>query len=112
ATGLSSTEGLMTTAAGRTTVEYMVRCALPANTSITKQDQNGVSYTFKGSLGFAPEWATGECNTTCQENVSACLIAPGNSSGIHVPLVVVSQAPRIRWGMGGHYPHQEGSFFG
>jgi len=112
ATGLSSTEGLMTTAAGRTTVEYLVRCALPANTSITKQDQNGVSYTFKGSLGFAPEWASGECNDVCQEYVSACLMAHVNTSGIHVPLFVVSQAPSVGWGLSADYPNQEGSFFG
>ena len=34
-----------------TRVSNVVRCALPGGTSLVKQDQNGVSYTFKGSLG-------------------------------------------------------------
>src|SRR4051812_22337157 len=53
--GLSNTAGLMTTAGGRDIVKYMVRCALPAGQSLTKQDQNGVSYTFDGAIGIAPE---------------------------------------------------------
>ena len=48
ANGLSMTNGLMTTADGRTTVSYLVRCALGAGDSLTKKDQNGVSYTFPG----------------------------------------------------------------
>lgn len=38
----------MTTAAGRNTVSYLVRCALASSDSVTKQDQTGASYTFKG----------------------------------------------------------------
>ena len=111
----------MTTAAGRDTVGYIVRCALHPGTSITKQDQNGVSYTFQGALGFAPQWATGECDTACQEYISACLMAHVNTAGIHVPLYVVSQgllgAPQGQptsagWGLSADYPNQEGSFFG
>jgi hypothetical protein len=102
----------MTTADGRTTVSYIVRCAMSAGTSITKQDQNGVSYTFAGSLGFAPQWATGVCDDNCQEYISACLMAHVNTAGIHVPLFVVSQAPSVGWSLSADYPNKEGSFFG
>src|SRR6476620_216514 len=79
--GLSATTGLMTPSEGRDKVAYLVRCALPANTSITKG-----SYTFQGLMGMAPQWQNGACDTTCQENVSACILAHVNTAGIHVPL--------------------------
>src|SRR5581483_10370546 len=119
--GLDSATGLMTTAAGRDTVSYLVRCALNAGTSLTKQDQNGVSYTFQGSLGFAPQWATGVCDDNCQEYISACLMAHVSTAGIHVPLYVVSaglaggpsaSTAAIGWSLSADYPNQEGSFFG
>ena len=44
----------MTTAGGRDIVKYMVKCALPAGDSLTKQDQNGITYTFPGGIGVAP----------------------------------------------------------
>ena len=52
--GLSSTVGLMTTSAGRSTVSYLVRCALPSGHSLRKQDQYGTAYTFAGAMGLAP----------------------------------------------------------
>ena len=110
--GLSSTVGLMTTAAGRTTVEYIVRCALPAGDSITKQDQNGVSYTFAGRLGVAPAWKTGACDASCQQAVSSCMLAHVNTTGVHIPLWLVSPLSSIGWGLNPQYPNREGSFFG
>src|SRR4051794_25791374 len=110
--GLSSTSGLMTTATGRTQISYIVRCALPATVSITKKDQNGVSYTFQGLLGMAPQWQNGACDATCQEGVSACLLAHVNTAGIHVPLWIVSQNPAVGWGQDPEFPNQEAAFFG
>jgi len=110
--GLSSTVGLMTSAGGRNTVSYLVRCALPAGTSITKQDQNGASYTFAGAIGLAPEWANGGCGQSCQQLVSACMLAHVNTASIHVPIYMVAQAPSVGWGQNSAYPNQEGTFFG
>ena len=89
-------------------VSYLVRCALPANTSITK----GTSYTFQGLLGMAPQWQNGACDTTCQENVSACMLAHVNTAGIHVPLWMVAQNAAVGWGQDPEFPNQEGAFFG
>jgi len=110
--GLASTVGLMTTSDGRKTVEYLVRCALPAGSSLVKQDQYGNSYTFKGGLGFAPEWATSACGTKCQEYVSACMMAHINTAAMHVPLWIVAAPSSVGWELSPDYPNQEATFFG
>jgi hypothetical protein len=110
--GLSSVNGLMTTTAGRNTVSYLIRCALPAGRSITKKDQTGKSYTYAGQLGFAPEWETGACGIACQEYMTACMMAHVNTTGIHVPLWLDAAKSNIGWGQSSLYPNQEGSFFG
>ena len=102
----------MTTAGGRTTVQYLVRCALPMGQTVTKKDQNGVTYTFAGGLGLAPQWKDGACDTVCQEYVSACMMAHINTAGVHVPLWVVAQPTNVGWNLDPEYPNQEGSFFG
>jgi hypothetical protein len=110
--GLSSTSGLMTSSEGRTTVSYLVRCALPQGHSITKTDQYGKAYTFAGQIGVAPEWEAGTCNGTCERWVSACMLALVNTTGDHYPLWLVAQNPAIGWSLDPAYPLQEGSFFG
>jgi hypothetical protein len=102
----------MSSSAGRDTLAYLVKCALPGNRSITKKDQSGKTYTFTGALGVAPEWETTACSLTCQQWISACMVAHINTAGIHVPLWVVDNQSQIGWGLSSSYPHQEGSFFG
>jgi hypothetical protein len=102
----------MTTASGRTTVTYLVRCALPNGRSITKQDQNGAWYTFRGAIGLGPAWETDSCDQQCQESVSACLMAHVNTAGVHIPLWLVSPSAAIGWGQNSQYPNQEGTYFG
>jgi hypothetical protein len=109
--GLSSTTGLMTTAGGRQILTYLVKCAYPTGHSLTKQDQNGVSYTFPGSLGVAPQLETSTCDVDCQERVSACMLAHVNNAGVHIALWLDSESA-IGWGQSTDYPYQEGSFFG
>jgi hypothetical protein len=110
--GLSSTTGLMTTAGGREVVKYMAKCALPAGHTLTKQDQNGVSYSFPGAIGVAPEWETGLCTLDCQERVSACMLAHVNNSGQHIGIWLDGPDNGIGWGSSTSYPYQEGAFFG
>jgi len=107
-----SGSGLMTTALGRTQLAYIVRCALPATASITKQDQYGTNYTFQGLLGLAPQWQSGTCDQSCQEDMTACLLAHINTAGIHVPLWIVANNPVVGWGQDPNYPNQEAAFFG
>ena len=110
--GLSSSSTFMNSDTGRSTVAYLVRCALPSNRSITKQDQNGTSYTFPGQIGVAPEWETGTCGTDCQQQVTACLLAHVNTSGVHIALWLDGDSTAINWGQNAAYPDEEGSFFG
>src|SRR4051794_12541835 len=111
-TGLSSSTYLMNSAAGRSTLSYLVRCALPANHNITKTDSTGASYTFAGGIGLTPQWETGTCDGDCQRWISACMLAHVNTAGIHVPIWLVGQNSYLGWGQSPSYPNQEGTFFG
>ncbi len=110
-TGVLTTGTMMNTTDGRSTMSYIVKCALPSGHSITAKDSTGTSYTYPGLIGTAPEWETGTCNTTCQERMSACLLAHVNTSGVHIPIWLDSEGA-IGWGQSTDYPYQEGSFFG
>lgn len=109
--GLSSTVGLMTSSAGRSTVSYLVRCALPSGHSLRKQDQNGTSYTFAGAMGLAPGWETGPSTQDDRYWVSSCLMAHINTTGQHIPIYLDGVAP-LGWGRNRAYPIQEGTFIG
>jgi hypothetical protein len=104
----------MTSSGGRKTVSYLVKCALASNDSLVKQDQNGTNYTFAGGLGLCPAWKNGGVNTdgTCQELVSACMMAHVNTAGVHIPLWLDAANAKIGWGLSSSFPFQEGSFFG
>jgi hypothetical protein len=96
-------------------VAYLVKCALAATDSLTKQDQNGATYTFPGGLGLCPQWKNGDVSTNaaCQEALSACLMALVNTAGVHIPIWLDSSAPSIGWGIDKvNYPFNEGTFFG
>ena len=111
-TGLTSSTYLMNSAAGRTTLTYLVRCALPANHSITKKDSTGASYTFAGGIGLSPQWENGTCDGDCQRWNSACLLAHVNTAGVHIPIWIVGQNTGLGWGQSATFPNQEGTFFG
>ncbi|HXI54518.1 MAG TPA: hypothetical protein VNO55_00535 [Polyangia bacterium] len=102
----------MSTAGGRMTVSYLVRCALPVGKKITKQDANNNWYTYAGAIGLAPQWETGACDSSCQEAISACMMAHINTSGVHIPLWLDSPMTAIGWGTNAQYPNREGTFFG
>src|SRR4029077_1947737 len=119
ANGLSETSGLITTDAGRKVISYLIRCALPSGHSITK-----AGYTFQGDIGLCPQWEYGPIqyvsgvhndmngDRTCQNLVSACLMAHINTAGVHVPLWMDSESSKVGWGVSTNYPKQEGTFFG
>jgi len=61
---------------------------------------------------MAPQWENGACDQTCQENVSACMLAHINTAGNHVPLWIVSPNSAVGWGLDPAYPNEEATFFG
>jgi hypothetical protein len=68
-------------------MEYVVSCALPAGHSVTYKSA-GVSYTFAGGIGVAPEWERAKCDGSCQRWVSACVLARVNKLGVHVQISI------------------------
>ena len=71
----------------------------------------GTLVTLPGELGLAPEWKDEECETTCQERISACLMAFTNGDGDHVEIEMSAQFV-LGIGHSAEYPFQEASFYG
>lgn len=111
--GLPSSSGLMTTAEGRKSVQYLVRCALAAGDSLEKQDQNGNAFSFAGQLGLAPQFKDGACDQSCRELLTACILAHVNvASTAEIPLWLTAAVPAIGWDLDPAYPVEEASYFG
>ena len=96
---------------GEKVIRYLVECALDEGDSIAV-DGPGGSYVFEGDVGLAPEWKDFPCNETCQQWVSACLLARTNESGADVMIFVQGSNPSLGYGADPNYPNFEGTFFG
>ncbi len=77
-------------ATGDMVMTYVVRCAVPAGQSRTwTNPSTGVTYTWPGLLGLAPNWAGGSAATTWEQQVvTACLAAHVNKYGVTLPVSV------------------------
>ncbi|HEY6561420.1 MAG TPA: hypothetical protein VI072_29305 [Polyangiaceae bacterium] len=107
---LSPVTGLLKDDLGKLTAAYLAKCALAEGDAIKLKDYTGTLVTLVGALGLAPHWTTELCDTACQENVSACLMALTNGQGQHVQIEMRSTNPAI--GQGGTYRYQEAAFYG
>lgn len=96
---------------GEKVIRYLVECALDEGDDITVTGPGG-SYVFEGDVGLAPEWKNNACNNTCQQWVSACLLARTNETGADVMIFVQGAHPSLGWGTDLEYPNFEGTFFG
>ncbi len=127
-TAALSTEGLTDNAALRSVLDanpeaahvfqYLVECALPEGASFVLPVA-GEDRTFSGSMGLAPEWATGVCDVTCQRWVSACLFARTNAFGLPVGLYfsgphpsLAAQTSKDGGPAANGFPLREGAFYG
>ncbi len=70
------TSNALTDPSGRELLKYVTNCALAEGQSVEFVSE-GVTYSYPGQLGLAPEWGLegGSCNAACQGWVSACLLA-------------------------------------
>jgi hypothetical protein len=93
------------------TAQYVVECALPEGTSVTKV-VDGITTDLQGALGLAPEWEHDACDEDCQEWVSACILARTNVSDESVELWLKGDHPELGTGTNLAYPIYEASFFG
>ena len=107
----SRTTGLMASNEGIITAKYMVRCALPATKSVQVKDYTGALITLTGEVGLAPTWDVDQCDKTCQEKLSACLMAFTNGTGNHVNVALAAHDTVIKTGAPWGWS-QEAAFFG
>lgn len=79
------------TAEGREQLKYLVSCALPQDTTVIAVADNK-RFSFPGSMGLAPGWATQSLTAAEQRQVSACMLARTNRFGVPVQLSLRSDA--------------------
>ncbi|RKG66899.1 hypothetical protein [Corallococcus terminator] len=72
---------------------YIVKCAVAAGQTRSYENAStGAKYTWQGSLGLAPGWASGKPATVAEQQVvSACLAAHANKYGLHISLSVLGR---------------------
>ncbi|MCY1020250.1 hypothetical protein [Pyxidicoccus sp. MSG2] len=98
-------------------MRYVVRCAVPAG-EVRSYTAEGQTYTWPGSLGLAPGWASGVAATLREQQVvSACLAAHANKYNQHVPISVLGRradgrAIPVTDEELKQYPWRESCFFG
>ncbi len=72
-----------------TVMRYVVACAMHGGETRSYTDSKGRTHVWEGSLGLAPDWASGQPATvTEQQLVSACLAAHVNKFGRTVAISV------------------------
>jgi hypothetical protein len=97
--------------AGEKVIRYLVQCALGEGDIVTVT--SGLdTFEFSGHLGLAPEWKTGPCDVSCQEWVSACLLARTNETETETLLFVQGDHPQLGFGSDPELAFYEGTFFG
>ena len=77
-------------------MKYLVKCTVAEGETRSYTDPStGTTYTWQGSLGLAPQWASGKkMNEPEQQLVSACMAAHANKYGMHVQLSVLGRTTR------------------
>ena len=99
----------------RAVLKYIVSCALPAGRQVSFV-ADGVSYSYPGELGLAPEWelTNGTCNKSCQQWVSACVMARVDYLGEKVLISARGDTSVLRASLTERYSYsvREGTYFG
>jgi hypothetical protein len=66
-------------------LKYLIRCALPQNTSVTDPT---TGFVYHGHLGIAPGWRTGALSNAAKPWITSCLLQHLNGYGTSVPLLL------------------------
>jgi len=85
---------LASTAAKREQLRYLVRCALPEQSTVYA-DYAGERFMFQGSMGLAPRWLDAALTPREERWVSACLLAHVNYFGKHVLVSMRATPPPV-----------------
>jgi hypothetical protein len=95
---------------------YIVSCALPDGQDLQYTDNEGVTHTFEGSLGLAPDWGKphGRCNETCQQWISGCVLSRLDYLGQHVDISIRGQnrALATTWHERHTFTQREATYYG
>jgi hypothetical protein len=105
---------LLGAAGSRTFVEYAVKCALPAGNTMAV-NVLGVTHTFVGHVGIAPEWLDGGLSDSSRRWLSACILAHVNATGTPVTILIRGDHPALEVPSGastGSFVLREGAFYG
>lgn len=93
-------------------LKYLLECALPPDATVTVNTPQG-DFSFHGSIGLAPQWASGPCDDACQQWVSACLLARTNAFAVTVQIYMTGPHAALTIGDEfGQVPVEEGAFYG
>ena len=106
-----ASDGLENTVEGRELLEYVIRCALPAHTTVVAE-VDGAVYEFPGRLGLAPNWLSSALSKRGSGLVSACLLAHVNAFDVSVPLSARAAGLAVTGAERTAYPIYEATFFG
>jgi hypothetical protein len=93
------------------TMGYLVRCALPPGDCVSAV-VGGVTRSWCGRLGLAPEWKTTGLSPSSQRWVSACMGAHFNRYGYHIRISVRGPSIALDQNELGDAPYQEAAFIG
>ena len=99
----------------REVFKYIVSCALPAGQQVNVTVAN-VAYSYPGELGLTPQWGLngGTCNGSCQEWVSACVMARVDYLGEKVLISMRGSTSALAASNAeiAAYPYREGAYYG
>ena len=98
-------------------LRYIYSCAMPVGASTTMTGvagQPGGVVELHGGLGLAGAWATGPCQESCRELVSACVLARVNAFGQPVEISMRAPAHGLQASAAEQatFTEHEGAFFG
>ena len=92
--------------------KYIVRCAMPAGSTVTYLDDNNVLWTWTGENGLAPEWQTGALSENQQRAVTSCVLSLTNGLGQNVAVSQRGLSHQVSVEEVQQWNLTEGGFFG
>ena len=106
---------LETTAQGRDTLKYIIRCALPqgASVNVSRDDEPQL---VEGAFGLAPDWSHAPLSDAGRRWVSACVLGFVNALGEHVLVSMRGDNANLRATVAAdertRFDFQEAAFYG
>jgi hypothetical protein len=91
---IAAARAMEDTADHRLFTSYLSGCALASNQCVAST-YNGVTYNYCGVIGLAPAWTTRALTAAETAEVSACVIARANLTGLNVTVSIRGEAGQL-----------------